>query len=69
MFVLNHENGSLLMYVPEEVFSAKDLAIFYKTLLPVRTHHQKSPTAFGKLFNFLGFFPWQSSSGISGPNK
>jgi hypothetical protein len=39
------------MYVPEEVFSAEDLAIFYKTLLPVRIHHQKSPTALEKLFN------------------
>jgi hypothetical protein len=37
------------MYIPEEVFSAKDLAIFYKTLLPVRIHHQKSPTAPGKI--------------------
>jgi hypothetical protein len=43
------------MDVPEEVFSAEDLAIFYKTLLPVRIHHQKWPTALVKLFNFLGF--------------
>jgi hypothetical protein len=41
------------MDVPEEVFSAEDLAIFYKTLLPVRIHHQKGPTALGKLFNSL----------------